>query len=290
MVKVFDEAASHFLYEESLLDEVRTFLHCEPLVVKSEKHDWKINPHRHRSIYQLFVVNRGGVEALIDGQTHWLKSPFLMLIPDGVVHGFNWEVGSTGYVVSVTTTALSHALQNIGLLDVVSKSLIVPLSSSDIEQIEGCCESINLEIEKCASFKDTMLLTLLQQLLIIAYRSMPVGVNKKMSLTKPEQKIEEFNRLVKENFTRYHQVAWYADYVGVSAAHLNHICKLHLDTTALGHIHKYLLEEAKRLLIFADMRITSIADKLGFSEQTYFTKFFKKQTGYTPSSFRRHFR
>lgn len=290
MVKFKDAVESHFLYEESLFDEVRTFLHCEELNVESEKHDWKIKPHRHSNISQLFVVTHGGVEAKLDDQPYTLNAPFVLLIPDGVVHSFDWIVGSSGYVLSITTTVMTHVSQNMGLLDATNKSEVISLPTSEVTMLASVCESISNETVQNARFKDAMLVTYLQQLLIHIYRLVPTNVAQKLSMTKSELKLEEFHKQLKNNFTKHHLVVWYASQIGVSAAHLNQICKDHINITALGLIHKHLLEEAKRLLIFADVRITSIADRLGFSEQTYFTKFFKKQTGYTPSAFRRHFR
>ena len=46
-------------------------------------------------------------------------------------------------------------------------------------------------------------------------------------------------------------------------------------------------ETATQLLTSTDLSIASIADSLGFGSQFYFSNFFKKQTGMTPSSYRR---
>ena len=47
------------------------------------------------------------------------------------------------------------------------------------------------------------------------------------------------------------------------------------------------METATQLLTSTDLPIASIADSLGFGSQFYFSNFFKKQTGMTPSSYRR---
>lgn len=46
-------------------------------------------------------------------------------------------------------------------------------------------------------------------------------------------------------------------------------------------------ETATQLLTSTDLPVSAIADSLGFGSQFYFSNFFKKQTGMTPSSYRR---
>ena len=46
------------------------------------------------------------------------------------------------------------------------------------------------------------------------------------------------------------------------------------------------IEEAKRLLRYSDKSLTLIADYLGFSSQSHFTRIFKKYRGQTPREYR----
>ena len=51
-------------------------------------------------------------------------------------------------------------------------------------------------------------------------------------------------------------------------------------------IRERILLEAKRQLVNLDERIAGIGYYLGFTDNSYFTKFFKKYTGITPETFR----
>ena len=57
--------------------------------------------------------------------------------------------------------------------------------------------------------------------------------------------------------------------------------------TAKAFIATRINLEAKRLLAHTDLPITDLAETLGFEETTNFTKFFKRETGCTPTEFRR---
>ena len=59
--------------------------------------------------------------------------------------------------------------------------------------------------------------------------------------------------------------------------------------TAGDLIRDRVLLEAKRLLTNADMTVTEIAYDLNFQDNSYFNRFFKKETGMTPDEFRKQF-
>ena len=46
------------------------------------------------------------------------------------------------------------------------------------------------------------------------------------------------------------------------------------------------IEEAKKLLLAQTAALTSVAERVGFSDYNYFSRVFKKRTGYTPSAYR----
>ncbi|WP_254874785.1 helix-turn-helix domain-containing protein [Pseudomonas aeruginosa] len=70
-------------------------------------------------------------------------------------------------------------------------------------------------------------------------------------------------------------------------AHLNSVARRLSGQTALGIVHQRLLLEAKRDLVYTAMTVNEIADRLGFSEPAYFTRFFKRLSGVSPSVFRK---
>ena len=53
------------------------------------------------------------------------------------------------------------------------------------------------------------------------------------------------------------------------------------------YLNKIRLEKAMELLLTTELTISEISASVGYSDQSYFTKVFKKQTGISPSQFRR---
>jgi AraC family transcriptional activator of pobA len=81
-------------------------------------------------------------------------------------------------------------------------------------------------------------------------------------------------------------VAGYARDLGITANHLNAVCRQAVDKSALTLIHERQILEAKRRLVYSALTISQIADELGFSDPAYFSRFFKRLTGTTPKDFR----
>jgi AraC family transcriptional activator of pobA len=78
----------------------------------------------------------------------------------------------------------------------------------------------------------------------------------------------------------------FAEKLAVHVNHLNRSVKETTGKTTTDIIAQRLLTEAKSLLRHTDWNISEIGYCLGFEEAAHFSNFFKKQTAYTPGSFR----
>jgi len=81
-------------------------------------------------------------------------------------------------------------------------------------------------------------------------------------------------------------VADYANLLNVTPNYLNKTVKNHTHRTAIDWIEIARLNMAKQYLKDRTLSIAQIAEKTGLVDQSYFSRFFKKKTGLTPSEFR----
>ncbi|MFN4364803.1 helix-turn-helix domain-containing protein [Chryseobacterium hispalense] len=81
-------------------------------------------------------------------------------------------------------------------------------------------------------------------------------------------------------------VKYLADQVHLSANYLSDLLKKETGMNAQDHIHYYLIEEAKNVLLNTDCSVGEIAYSLGFEYPQYFSKLFKQKTGQTPVEYR----
>ncbi|RXQ95864.1 AraC family transcriptional regulator [Ancylomarina salipaludis] len=81
-------------------------------------------------------------------------------------------------------------------------------------------------------------------------------------------------------------VKYLAESVHLSPNYLSDLLKKETGMNAQDHIHFFLIEEAKNILMNSDSTVSEIAYKLCFEYPQYFSRIFKSKTGMSPLEFR----
>lgn len=76
-----------------------------------------------------------------------------------------------------------------------------------------------------------------------------------------------------------------AGHAGISPNYLSVIFKKETGVPVNEYIQQIKIEEAKNMIMFSDTPLSEIGSLLSFSDQSYFTKIFKKHTGLTPKQY-----
>ncbi len=97
---------------------------------------------------------------------------------------------------------------------------------------------------------------------------------------------EKFLQMVFDKDKAPMGVSAYASMLGVTPNYLNKTVKSHTRRTAIDWIEIARLNLAKKLLADRSVSIVDVAARVGIDDQSYFSRFFKKKTGLTPSQFR----
>lgn len=105
--------------------------------------------------------------------------------------------------------------------------------------------------------------------------------------SRKEEIMARFILLISENFREHRQVSFYSDQLCISAKHLSSVVKELSTFTAGEWIERYVTVEAKVLLRTTDLTIQEIATRLNFTNQSFFGKYFRHQTGMSPSAYRK---
>ncbi|MBE9583270.1 AraC family transcriptional regulator [Mucilaginibacter sp. JRF] len=104
--------------------------------------------------------------------------------------------------------------------------------------------------------------------------------------TRKEELLMNFLKLLSINFNIHRSVQFYADKIFVTSKHLTKTVKELTGKTVGQLIDEMVIAEAKILLDTPSLTIGDVAAQLNFSNQFFFSKFFKNQTGLTPSQFK----
>ncbi len=103
------------LYGDPPDDQAFDFIHVETIASRSSIHDWTIRAHRHRNLFQILLIERGGGEMTFDVARLPFTAPAAILVPATIAHGFRFEPNVTdGWVISFTEDAAGALTDRAG--------------------------------------------------------------------------------------------------------------------------------------------------------------------------------
>ncbi|HEX7080570.1 MAG TPA: AraC family ligand binding domain-containing protein [Gammaproteobacteria bacterium] len=226
-------------------------LHSEPLIERSRLHAWKIRPHRHSSLAQLFWLTRGAGEARFDGERYVLSAPCMAVVPELCVHEFEWAEDSDGYALSIASALVHDLRHRIGAPAGAFTEPEVLAASNDREYLDMLFSRIQEEYVHARPLKEALLESLVKALAIwVARHGAPARHTENAS--RRALHYERFTELLE----RRHRSGWavtdYAKALGITPAHLNAICRETTGSNALRLIHERVLLAARRELAYTD--------------------------------------
>jgi AraC family transcriptional regulator, transcriptional activator of pobA len=111
--------------------------------------------------------------------------------------------------------------------------------------------------------------------------------HKKIQYTRKEEVSMRFVKLLSESFREERSVIFYAEQLHVTPRYLSQTVKEVTGKSAGELIDEMVILEAKALLNDVSLTIAQVADSLYFSDQFFFSKYFKRLTGLSPSDYRK---
>lgn len=102
-----------------------------------------------------------------------------------------------------------------------------------------------------------------------------------------QKRVYQFIMLMDEHYKTERKADFYSAKMGISEKRINQILKEKMNKTLTQLLHERVIVEAERMLISGELTIKEIAFDLNFEDPAYFSRFYKKQTGYTPEEFKK---
>ena len=279
------------LYGDPPDDQAFDFIHVERLFSRSSANEWTIRAHRHRNLFQIFLIEHGGGEMIYEATTIPVEAPATILMPPTVAHGFRWQP-SDGWVVTFTEDVADALGDRSGAalarLKALAQTPVVPLADeAGTRKLAALCAEL---YEEHFLAREGYRLAMRGLLAVIAITVARLAASHARSgsvtLAPADATVEALRNLVEENFRKERLRAFYAKELAMTADRLNDHVKRATGVTAGHLIRQRVLTEAKRQLVFTNQPIHEIAYDLAFSDPSHFARFFRKQTGTTPHEFR----
>ena len=243
--------------------------------------------HRH-DFYVLVLFTNGTGLHKIDFDTFDITKGSLFLMQPGQIH--LWELSSDidGYIVF-----FSKEIYNLHFRDKKIEEYLffqssknkpeLVLNIDEMKQIQPFFELIVNENQEDQLQKKDKMLNLLDCILVEILRIYNIESNHLTSTY--NHKLKEFEILLEEYYKIEKSPSFYADKMSITLKHLNRISKNILNITITELITRRVILESKRIMVDKNKTIAQIADELGYSNYSYFSKLFKKSVGITPTEF-----
>jgi AraC family transcriptional regulator, transcriptional activator of pobA len=280
------------LYGDNNSILLSNFIHCESLEIRSKMYDWEIKEHLHTDLYQLFIIQSGEGILVSENREITLKSPCIITIPTNTLHGFHFQSDICGEVITFSESFLESILKNSpNLLMEINKLQHLSFSENKdfFKEIKVFEEMIRKELFEENIEKQTVVQSLFQLLFTHIYRfSVLVNESIKSSDNRTLRYFQTFQKSIKQSFQETKSIEEYAKELNITAVHLNRICQTLVQKSALQIVQDYLINEAKKYLLNTSYSISEVSYFLNFKDPAYFTRLFKKQTGVSPSDFRKN--
>jgi AraC family transcriptional regulator, transcriptional activator of pobA len=274
--------------KDSFFEDRFSIRAIEPLVAKG---DLIHELHRHDFYFVLFIKNGNG-EHEIDFVKYAVKDFSVFFIRPGQVHQLKLQKDSSGFMIQFTSDFyVPKEVPALQVLRKVSNKNYCQISETRIEQIYLLLNSIFQEFTQKQERHIEVIKSYLNILFISIARQSP-HPHKIPNEAKlyDQERLEELQDLLEKNIHTKRQVNDYAEMLSMTPYQLNAITKASLKKTVSELINEYIILEAKRMLIGTVNQVNQVADTLGYDDPSYFIRFFKKQTGLTPESFRQNFK
>ncbi len=272
-------------------DQMMQEIIAEPFAAYLKVHPNLHLAHRH-TFYHIVFFTEGSGYHTIDFERFDVKPGQMYFMIPGQVHSWNFKGNVDGFVINFSDDLFRSFLSDDAYLEKypffkgIASEGVCQLADNARGEVKRLFEKIVAEVKKNNVAAPDLIRAYLIELFIVALRAAP-GTASSQAPQQNQLILSNFRKLVDKYYAEKRLPREYAAMLYITPNHLNALCKDLLGKPAGEIIRDRILLEAKRLLINAGQAISEIALQLNFSDNSHFTKFFKKCLHVTPEEFRK---
>jgi AraC-like DNA-binding protein/mannose-6-phosphate isomerase-like protein (cupin superfamily) len=249
-------------------------------------------PHRH-DFFEVLFLQKGSGFHVIDSNKYEIKPPCVFFLSPGQAHKLELSHDIEGYIYIFTADFYQIDRSNPNRLIEFPFFYTIrqnnpPLlfdNPADVSFLESLFIRGVKEVTKKESQSIELLRSILDLILTCCANIYP-NDDGLLVKGKGHLLVKRFYQLLEEKYQQNLTVTDYAGILAVTPNHLTQTLKQLSGKTSLEIIKSKQLLEIKRLLVHTSMGISEISNQLNFADQSYFTKFFKRETGVLPLAYR----
>jgi AraC family transcriptional activator of pobA len=276
-------------FREVRHDQPDDCLHYEPVEVRGSEMDWTIPAHRHEGLHQFQLLETGRMSGTIDGRPFEAEAPAMLLLAPGSVHGFSYSPNAVGHQVTLPTSTLQQLLAGSNLAGGELATSFVLRGADIAAGARECTALFDAVAREFNSQNVGRVHSLLAYATLLVVQFLRRRGEQAQGAKQPGSRdtlVQRYRALIETEFRGHRPLSFYAQALGVTPDHLSRTCRQIAGVSALELLHGRLMLEARRLLAYTSMPIAGVAAQLGYDDPAYFSKFFARCVGDTPSAYR----
>lgn len=247
-------------------------------------------PHKHNFYLAVLFTHGSGIHEIDFKQYDVFPGTIFFLNPGQIHH---WELSEDikGFIFFHTQSFYDlhfsqSRVNSFPFFSSVQNSPMLKLNKGHLAYFTSLFEQIYTENQSTEVLKMDKTIALINLLYIESTRQyLQMNESEVIIQSAYSVRFQELEQLIEKNYKIEKSPAQYADWLNISAKHLNRITQNTVGKTTTDIILERVFLEAKRELISHKYTFNEIATNLGYADYAYFSRLFKKKNEETPSQF-----
>ncbi len=241
-----------------------------------------------------FLCLSGSMEMEIDLHKYTLHDDdAAMVLTGSFLRVINIAEGTRCAFIAINSDFLKYVGNAKTIIEHVNKVKRMPVSHMSEEDMQECMMIYN-EIKKKLTdpdfrFKEEVAKSYTQIMLCNFFNRFvqdAAATEAEQPKSRKEELFTNFIKIVKDNYLDNRSITFYADKLCISPKYLSSVVHAVSGRYATDWINQFVILEAKSMLRMEETSIKDVSNHLNFANQSFFAKFFKKYTGYTPKEYK----
>jgi AraC-like DNA-binding protein len=252
--------------------------------------------HKHMFFELVYILSGTGIQCINDNKFAYHAGHMFLITPEDC-HSFEVETTTEFFFLRFTDIYIkSKAFQtdDIQRLEYILSNAnhqpgCILKNYSDKSLVRPIVEAVIREYVNRDLYNKELIQQLVNTLIVVVTRNIAKYMPEEVTEKTEEKAMDILNYLQNNIFyPEKLRTETVSSHFGISDTYLGKYFKKHTGETLQQYITAHRLKLIEARLKFSDKRINEIAGEFGFTDESHFNKFFRKQNGQSPSQYRKN--